>query len=387
MNLACLAGLVALFATNSPPHFSLTDALARARPTALEADRALFLADLDAELGQTGQRLSEPAVISTELGPRNRGDGGTRLDLSLELELPLASRQSRERRHDLSEAMKEGRAPLTAAARLEAQRRVTLAYLGAWADQERVVLRRAEARSLAELVELAAEQVAAGALALYELRLVEAELALARGILATTQSELAASRARLAALVDLPAREVVLLKPELAPETAVGPSPLDEGLDAERVLKSASSSWQEARRRDLSSLVLRLGREGEEDVLLFGWRRQLLGKPARDLLARRLEAELAATERTFEIERAAIDAERARQRALLAALPVGADVAGLEQVETAMALRRAEGKATPGEALTVQRLLIAHRLNSLDNELHRLSALAELSFLTQRALR
>jgi cobalt-zinc-cadmium efflux system outer membrane protein len=376
--------------TGAPaPTLTLEQALARPRPGLAAARLESELAELEANLAQTRGWLREGASLGAEAGWRRSPPDGDGADFGVEIELPLASRASRESRAALAESLASSRDLLGRAALLADRQLVVEAYLAAWAAQQRLALRRDDLRQLDSFTGRLREQIAAGAVAAFQAGLADAELRAARGLAAEAEAELQRTWSVLVALAALPVVPIPELdRPTLTPTAAGTTSLTVESLRAEQRLAEARGRWNESRELSRSGIAASLAREGDEDVALVGWRWKIPLAGEKEALQRRTASELAWRDGSTRRQLAELEARREASRALLDSLPEeAADPKQLETVWQAAELRVREGKDSPAEALTIRRALIAARLTALDLELRRLAALAELAYLSQEIRR
>jgi cobalt-zinc-cadmium efflux system outer membrane protein len=376
--------------TGAPaPTLTLEQALARPRPGLAAARLESELAELEANLAQTRGWLREGASFGAEAGWRRSPPDGDGADFGVEIELPLASRASRESRTALAESLDSSRDLLGRAALLADRQLVVEAYLAAWAAQQRLALRRDDLRQLDSFTGRLREQIAAGAVAAFQAGLADAELRAARGLAAEAEAELQRTWSVLVALAALPVVPIPELdRPTLTPTAAGTTSLTVESLRAEQRLAEARGRWNESRELSRSGIAASLAREGDEDVALVGWRWKIPLAGEKEALQRRTASELAWRDGSTRRQLAELEARREASRALLDSLPEeAADPKQLEAVWQAAELRVREGKDSPAEALTIRRALIAARLTALDLELRRLAALAELAYLSQEIRR
>lgn len=386
---ALLAGFAAavLTAGEAPPTLTLDQALAQARSGLAEARLEADLAELEADLGQTRGLLREGPSLAAQAGWRRQPPDGDGADFGLEIELPLASKASREGRASLQDALAGSRETLLGAARLADRQKILAAFLELWGAQRRLALRRDDERLLREFAGRLREQIAAGAVAAFHSGLVEAELRAAQGLAAEAGAAESLAWARLRGLADFPATPIPQLERPAWPVAAPpGPgSPLAaEALLAEKRLADSRSAWNLYRQLSRSGVAASLAREGDEDVLLVGWRWRIPFQGERQALERRRAGELSWRDIDTRQQLAELEARQRSSRDLLAALPAGAgDRPALDTVWQAAELRVREGKDTPAEAMNIRRALISAQLTALELELRRLTAQAELAYLSQ----
>lgn len=393
---ALVLGLATLaVAGDASPPLTLEETLARQRPGLAEARLATELAGLEVELAQTSGRWLDGPTFSPQLGWRRQEGGGDAADVALELSLPLASKAARESREALAASLAQNRELLGRAARRGDRQELVEAYLALWGAQQRLARRRAETRLLEDFALLLERRIEAGAAAAFEAGLAAAELAAARGLAADAAAEERASWARVLGLADLPPEPIPTLKRPSFAGAAAAARP-DEGLPAAGVaaetgLAAARAGFEFERELSRAALGASLAREGDEEVVLFGfsWRPPRAGERA----ARERQAELAAARRETESRRRraelAARAERSQARLALIAATGEANPADSAQtgpgdaVWRAAELRVREGKDSPGAALSLRRTLIAAQLTAIELELRRLEAQAELAYLSE----
>lgn len=369
-----------------PENLTLEQALARPLPGVAAARLEADFAELESELGQTRGWLREGPGLSADAGWRRQPPDGDGADFGVEIELPLASRASRDGRDALTGSLSASRGVMAQAAQLADRQRIVDAYLATWSAQRRLALRRADERQLRAFAERLREQIAAGAVAAFQAGLADAEFRAAQGLAAEAEAEVERTWAILLSVTDLPAEPIPELeRPSMTPQANPGEtSLLAESLLAEQRLAEARSRWTEGRELSRSGIAASLAREGDEDVALVGWRWRIPLSGEAEAIRRRTAGELSWRQTATRQQLAELEARRLSSRALLAALPEQeADPAALEAVWQAAELRVREGKDSPAEALNIRRALINAQLTALDLELRRLTAQAELAYLTQ----
>ena len=393
---ALIAGFAAavLAAGEAPPTLTLEQALAQARTGLAEARLAVDLAELEADLGQTRGLLREGPSLATQAGWRRQSPDGDGADFGLEIELPLASKASRAGRASLADALGASRETLGRAAAATDRQKIVEAYLALWGAQRRAALRQDDERLLREFAGRLREQIAAGAVAAFHSGLIDAELRAAQGLAAEALAEEGLAWAKLLALADLPAVPIPWLErpswtaaapaePQASPAPAGPGSLVAESLRAEQRLADSRSLWSQSRQLSRSGVAASLAREGDEDVVLVGWRWRIPFEGERQALERRTAGEISLREIAARQQLAELEGRRRSSRALLAALPAGAeDPQRLEAVWQAAELRVREGKDSPAEAMSIRRALISAQITALDLELRRLAAQAELAYLS-----
>lgn len=380
--------LAAAGAAPASPTLTLEQALAHPRPGLAAARLEADFAELEVSLGQTRGLLREGPSFGAEAGWRRSPPDGDGADFGLEIELPLASRASQAGRAELADHLAANRGLLGQAAELTDRQRIVEAYLATWAAQRRLALRRDDERQLRAFAERLKVQIDAGAVAAFQAGLADAELRAAQGLAAEAEAEVRRTWAILLGFAELPAEPIPELErpaPAVAAEAAAGgPALLADSLLAEQRLAAARGRWNEQRELSRSGLAASLSREGDEDVALLGWRWRIPFSGEEQAIQRRTASELAWREAATRQQLAELEARRQGSLALLAALPEAeAESEQLEAVWQAAELRVREGKDSPAEALAIRRALNSARLTALDLELRRLTAQAELAYLTQ----
>ena len=368
------------------PTLTLEQALARPRPGLAAARLAADFAEIESQLSQTRGLLREGPSLTTQAGWRRQPPEGDGTDFGLEIELPLATKASRSGRAAVAESLSASRSMLGQRARLTDSQLIVEAYLVTWAAQQRLALRRADERQLRGFAGRLSEQIAAGAVAAFQAGLVDAELLAAQGLAAEAEAEVNRTWAILLSLTELPAAPIPELKrPSPAPESVAGGTALPaEALLAEQRLADARSRWAEGRELSRSGIAASLTREGDEDVVLLGWRWRIPFSGEKQAIQRRTAGELSLREVATRQQLAELAVRQLASRALLAALPAqAADPNQLDAVWRAAELRVREGKDSPAEAMNIRRALISAQLTALELELRRLTAQAELAYLTQ----
>lgn len=372
----------------APPTLTLTleQALAHPRPGLAAARLAADFAELESQLGQTRGLLREGPSLTTQSGWRRQPQDGDGTDFGLEIELPLASKASRSGRTAVAESLAASRSMLDQRARLTDRQMIVEAYLATWAAQQRLALRRADELQLRGFADRLNQQIAVGAVAAFQAGLVDAEFRAALGLAAEAEAEVKRAWSILLGLSELPVAPIPdLERPSFTAQSAAGAALLaTESLLAEQRLADARSRWTESLALSRSGVAASLAREGDEDVVLLGWRWRIPFSGEDQAIQSRTTSELALREAVTRQQLAEAEARRLGSRALLAALPEQAvDPNQLDAVWRAAELRVREGKDSPAEAMNIRRALISAQLTALDLELRRLTAQAELAYLTQ----
>ncbi len=382
------AGLAVVATAGFTPSLTLDQVLAHAHRGLAEARLAAELTEIDAQLTQTRAFLRESPNLASQLGRRHQSSDGDTTDFGLDLEVPLASGASRASRNFFTESLTADREVLVHAARLTDRQLLVEAYLTAWAAQQRLALRRDDERLIRDFARLLREQIAAGAVAAYHAELMAAEWNAARGLVAEAEAEQLAAWSSLQSLTDLPAEPVPRLeRPAWTDPPPTGQSILASSLLAEQRIADLRRRWLQDRELSRSSVTASLARDGGEDVALVGWRWRIPLAGERQAITQRTASQVALREVETRRQLAELETRRQRSRALLAALPESRG--SLTETATAwqaVELRVREGKDSPAEAMAVRRALIAAQLTAFDLELRRLTAQAELAFLTQETL-
>lgn len=389
MLMLTLLVLCAPLATESAAPLSLSDLLARARPSPELPAAEAAIAAAERRLAESSPHLREGWSLGFTAGPRWT-DETTRGDLAIEAELPLwrGDHPRAAVRATLAEAARVWREE----ARAESEGRITTAYLAAYGAEQRLALRREEVATLERLLTVARRRVEAGAEAPYEGTLVEAELASAGLALAQAAGDRARAWAELAVWVEIPTEPVRLAAPDASQSRAVddprsrfAASALARGPVLRAELTTALALMQAARDEARWSLQGELAIEAEERVARAGasYRVPLRGeKPA---IQREAETTAGAARREAETAVAALAARlqgALRQREALAGAP---SPVRTEVALAALELRLAEGKAQPSEVLLLRRQLLQARACALELELARAAVEAELAVLTRSA--
>ncbi len=393
--LAVLALVVAL-AAELPPAVTLSDLLARARPSPELLQAEARIAELERALAETAGRLREGPTVALAAGPR-RAEGSTEPDLGLDLELPLFSGGGTRER--LASLLQASSAAWRAEARALAEARLRSAYLAAWAAERRLALRRDELATAERLLGVARRRVEAGAEPPYQSVLAAADHAVAGMAVAEAEGERARAWAEIAVLAE-PGTEGALADPEPDRDGA-RPVPSDSaGLDAtglrERLAAGALRAAAVAR-GEVAEALARLGaarddsrwslasgvaREADERVARVGVAYRFARRGEREALVRATEAAAHAARREAEVESAGLaarlDAALGRRRALAASpAPVAT-----EPALAALELRLTEGKSSLSEVLLLRRQLVAAREATLDRRLALHQVDAEILLLT-----
>lgn len=378
--------LTLLVLTATAPELDLNQVLATARPSAqrlaVEAELAAAARELAAS---RGRRLDTPS-LSLETGPRLSPTGDD-LDLAFGIEAPVAA--DLEEHRAAIEALAAARHDLLAAAELETQLALELAYVQAWEAAAAVELAEREVAAVAAWHEATAARVTAGAEAPYETTLVAAELQAGHLALGAARERRQTAWAELRALADVATDPQALTEPVEPALTdsqmGVDASLFARALRASATLERSLAALAAARAGSRWSVLGSLGREGEEEVVRVGLGLRL--PVAGQVQARQaaLAAERAAAARRTELEVARLTARWAGSRERLAAL-VPSQLLAPAEVERALAAldaRVAAGKDRASQVLPLRRQLVAALATALSARAARLRAGFEVAALSR----
>ncbi|MDX1998358.1 MAG: hypothetical protein SF066_11615, partial [Thermoanaerobaculia bacterium] len=286
------------------------------------------------------------------------------------------------------QALGAARRDLPAAAELATRLALELAYVDAWEAAAALDLAGREVAAVAAWLETTAARVAAGAEAPYETTLVAAELQASHLALGAARERHRVTWAELRALADVAGEPQALSEPmepadlgALGVEASLFARALRAGVALERSLAALAAARAGSRWSVLGSL----GREGEEEVARvgLGFRVPIPGQAQARQEA--LAAEIAAAERSTELELARLAARWAGARERRAAVEASLLHAPAE-VEGALAAldaRVAAGKDRPSQVLPLRRQLMGALSTALAARAARLRAGFEVAALTR----
>jgi|CXWL01.1.fsa_nt_gi hypothetical protein len=367
-----------------PALLDLATAIRRAGPS---PERLAVDAELTAtarELARSRGLLLDGAELTAEAGPRRTPDGQD-ADLTVGVDLPLAA--DRQARRSAVAAYEAARRDLTAAADVEAELALGLAYVDAWQADQALGLARRELDAVASWLATVEARVALGAEASYETALVAAEAEAARLDLGVARERREVAWAELRSRADVGDGPLVLLEPASAePSAASGgeSSVLARAVRSRDALDRALLALEVARAGSRWSLGATLAREGEEDVARFGvgYRLPLSGETAARAAA--LAGAMALAARRTEVELARLAGRLAGARELADGLAAGAglDPDEVDRALAALGARVTAGKDRPSSVLPLRRQLVGSLATALAARAARLRATFEINALT-----
>lgn len=378
--------LTLLVLTATAPELDLNQVLAAARPSAQRLAVEAELAAAARELAASRGRRLDPPSLSLETGPRFSPTGDD-FDLVLGIEAPVAADPAQHKA--AVEALAAARHELLAAAELETQLALELAYIDAWEATVAVGLAEREVAAVASWHEATVARVAAGAEAPYETTLVAAELQAGHLALGAARERRRVTWAELHALADVAAEPRALAEPgEPAltdSEKSVEASLFARALRADAALERSLVALAAARAGSRWSVLGSLGREGEEEVARVGLGLRLPVAGQAQARQAALAAELAAAGRTTELELARLTARwvgaRERRAAVVPSLLLAP--AEVERALAALDARVSAGKDRPSQVLPLRRQLVGALATALSARAARLRAGFEVVALSQ----
>lgn len=391
MLLTVFAAVVATTPAATAP-LDLETVLRRARPAAERLGADSLLADAARELSLSRGILLEGPTLSVAGGPR-RSPEGDDSDLALGIDLPLGADRS-ERAAALA-TFESAEKLLPAAAAIEAELALRLAYVDAWSAAERTTLAERDVETAERWLTAVRRRVDAGADPPYEAVLVEAELAAARLSWSEARQERVLAWGALAARTEVDAMPSPLVEPDVP---AGAPPPAETARSSEAVvgraitarvdLERALVALEAARAASRFSLAGEVEREGEEEVAHVGLAYRLPLGGERAARARALDAAVARVDREAEIERAALAARVSAAAERAAASGLGPDLAPetIARALAALDARLAAGKERPSEILPARRQLFDAAATALAVRAARLRVAYELDALTRETL-
>lgn len=371
-----------VFAASPPLALAELAAARKPHPAELEAEARLASA-LRRLAGSRGVLLGG-ATFSAAAGPR-RGEGGdASTDVALGLDLPLLF--AREEQRALAAAIEAAAPVLRSAARATAELELELAYLDAWRDAEVAALRETELGIVAAWLAAVERRVEAGAEAPYEAVAVAGEVARATLERDAARAVAIASRAALAAAIEIPLEGRTLAGPDdawlaLAPAGGEGALGLALRLDAE--LAAAEARLDAASGVARWSVATELAREGEEEVARLGLAYRIAPRGERPRAEGETAATAAALERRATLARAALDARAAAAGSRLADSPPSLGPESIDRALAALGARIVEGKERPSAVLPQRRALVDAEAAWIEGRSARAAARAELAALSR----
>lgn len=378
-------------AGEGPPALTFEEIVRRSLADPSLVARSAELARLEREVVATGPVAREGPTLEAEVGPRRSETGASGSDVTARLEVPLLT--GRDARARIASELRDGGRAVVAAEAVESRLRLRLAYLDAWAGQERLDALLGQADAVGSVLASIRKRVDEGADAPYEAALVEGELLRLRSDADVARAVLGDAWIALRRLADLPP----------APQRVAAPPPPDleltrdvasrfergalrAAVERKRSLGAAALDFEQAERRSRWSVGGSAGKEGEESFATLGvgyrFRRPgeaEAGRRERDValaaLMRGADADAAGLETRFEVVM-----DRARHFGPLV------PPESFDDALRAVTLRIELGKDRPSEALPIRRQLQEARSTAVQRVRDASAVIAEVEALTAGGL-
>ncbi len=322
-----------------------------------------LLAERQRALAGTQGFMREGPSFGVSVGPRTNPSAPTTTDQTVDVDLPLFLAGGTRRR--LEQSFGKADPALREAARIEARFRLRQAYLEAWLSEQLLALRESDLATVQTWLKASKARLEAGADPAFQVSLVEGEVLKAQLDLDEARRQRLLAWSNLRALAEVPS----------APISLAGPGeamlPLEESLSAKfersslrRALQSRldldqqALIHQEALATSRWSLRGSYGKEGEDRITKVGLAYRFSRPGEGRAIRQEAEANLQATKRELEI--ALLELEGRFQSALtrLQTAAPAAPFAAFDTALRAVSLRLSEGKERPSEALPIRRQLL-----------------------------
>ncbi len=369
------------------PLLSFDEIQQRSRISPEQYRTEALLAERQRALAGTQGFLREGPSLGVSAGPRTNPLAPTTMDQTVDVDLPLFLAGGARRR--LEQAFGKADPALREAARIEARFRLRQSYLDAWLSEQLLALRESDLATVQTWLKASKARLEAGADPAFQMSLVEGEVLKAQLDLDEARRQRLLAWSNLRALAEVPSVPASLAGPgeaTLPPEENLAArfeqSSLRRALQSRLDLDQKALRHQEALATSRWSLRGSYGKEGEDRITKVGLAYRFSRPGEGRAIRQEAEANLQATSRDLEI--ALLELE-GRFQSALTRLQTAAPAAPFVAFDTALravSLRLSEGKERPSEALPIRRQLLEAQVAYL-RRLHAAHLLsAELQALT-----